>query len=265
MSTSKTQNLIFLHLPKNGGTTIHSILDRHYKPENTHNIKVVNNSRLSTQEFIELPESERKKIKLLKGHMLFGLHNYLYGESKYITFLRKPENRVVSLYYYLKNKPNYKIRNEIPINNLTLDDFVRNINIPELHNAQIRLISGLEHGTEEEMLEQALINIKNHFSFVGLQEHFNTSVIILSDLYKWGIPYYKSLNKGKYKETKIDPDTLQLINEYNKGDNLLYQEVEKRFNKQRETTFCLDYKEYQLKLANRIHASYKLKQIKKLF
>lgn len=265
MSAPKNQNLIFLHLPKNGGTTIHSILNRQYNSENIHNIKVVNNSRLTTQEFIELPEKERKQIKLLKGHMLFGLHEYLYGESKYITFLRKPENRVISLYHYLKNKPNYKIRNEIPIDNLTFDDFVRTINIPELHNAQIRLISGLEHGTEKEMLEQALININKHFSFVGLQEHFDTSVIMLSDLYKWGIPYYKSLNKGKYKVTKINSSTLQLINEYNNGDNLLYEEIEKRFNKQKETTFWLPYKEYQLKLANRIYSSYKIKQIKKLF
>ena len=204
MSTLKNQNLIFLHLPKNGGTTIHSILNRQYNSENIHNIKVVNNSRLSTKEFIELSEIERKKIKLLKGHMLFGLHEYLYGESKYITFLRKPENRVVSLYYYLKNKPNYKIRNEIPIDTLTFDDFVKDINIPELHNAQIRLISGLEHGTEKEMLDQALLNLDAHFSFVGLQEQFDTSIIMLSNLYKWGIPYYKSLNKGKYKETKIN-------------------------------------------------------------
>lgn len=265
MTSLKNQNLIFLHLPKNGGTTIHSILNRQYEPENIHNIQVINNSRLSTQEFIELSENERKKIKLLKGHMLFGLHEYLYGESKYITFLRKPENRVISLYYYLKNKPNYKIRNEISIDDLTFDDFVKNIKIPELHNAQIRLISGLEHGTEKEMLEQALININKHFSFVGLQEQFDTSVIMLSGLYKWGIPYFKSLNKGKYKEPKMNPSTLQLINEYNNGDNLLYQEVEKRFNQQKKSAIWLPYKEYQLKLANRIYSSYKIKQIKKLF
>ncbi len=265
MTSPKNQNLIFLHLPKNGGTTIHSILNRQYEPKHIHDIKVVNNTRLSTQEFIELPEIERKKIKLLKGHMLFGLHEHLYGESKYITFLRKPENRVISLYYYLKNKSNFKIRNEIPMDDLSLDDFVRKIKIPELHNAQIRLISGLEHGTEKEMLDQALININKHFSFVGLQEQFDTSVIMLSGIYNWGLPYYKSLNKGKYKEPKMNTNTLQLIKEYNNGDNVLYQEVEKNFNEQKNGDLLLPIKKYQLKLANRIYSSYKIKQLKKLF
>ena len=32
------RNLIFLHIPKAAGTTLHSILESHYPPENTHSI-----------------------------------------------------------------------------------------------------------------------------------------------------------------------------------------------------------------------------------
>lgn len=69
-------NLIFLHLPKNGGTTFHSLLNRLYPKETTFTIESVTNSKSNEDVFINMSDAERAHINLVKGHTLFGLHKY---------------------------------------------------------------------------------------------------------------------------------------------------------------------------------------------
>ena len=248
---NKAKNLIFLHIPKNGGNTLHSILNRLYKKEHTFSIEVVNNVRLNTNDFLAMSEQNRVKIKLLKGHMLFGLHKHLIGDSEYITFLRNPQDRIVSFYNYVIKRPNHRLYKFITENNYNLYDFVINAQEGDVHNAQIRWISGLEHGTQEEMLKKAQENIKNHFSFIGLQEKFNHSLVCLSTIYHWGVPYYTYQNKGSYKKERlIDAKTIKAIAERNKGDLLLYQQIEKKFNQKFNSEYRNFFKLRQLNLVN---------------
>src|SRR5690606_28742017 len=146
--------------PKNGGMTLHGILERIYSPKNTFSIKVIDNTRLNTEDFINLPLAEREKINLLKGHMLYGLHEHLVGESRYITFLRNPAERLLSFYHYVEKRPKHRLYEKIFGHGLNFHEFIEQIDAGDIHNAQVRWISGLEHGTEEEMLERALDNIK---------------------------------------------------------------------------------------------------------
>jgi len=105
MTPLSKQNLIFLHIPKNGGTTLNTIINRKYKKDAIFNIVEVNHERPNIPEFKNLPQNEREKIKVLKGHLQFGLHTYLPGPSKYVTLLRKPEDRIYSYYQYVKQRP----------------------------------------------------------------------------------------------------------------------------------------------------------------
>ena len=256
MKTFTNQNLIFLHLPKNGGNTLHGILDRMYPKENTFNIKVVDNTKLNIPEFKALSQKERTSIKLLKGHMNFGLHNYLIGNTKYITFLRKPEERIISFYHYAKSRPQHRLYKSITEQNWSLKDFVTHCDEGDVHNAQIRWISGLKDVNEKQMLEKAKLNIDKHFSFVGFQEHFDTSLLILSNLYGWGIPFYVYLNKGKHgKSSKLlDSETIKIIAEKNKGDMELYDYMVQRFLKQQKNVKALSFKLHRLRYINKLYS-----------
>lgn len=258
------QNLIFLHLPKTAGSTLHSFLQRHYPKESTFTIRVINNTELNTNNFLELSYEEKQKIKLLKGHMNFGLHSNMPNPSKYITFIRKPEDRIISFYYYVLNSKNHRLKASLSKKNITLKEFVTELNDKDLNNGQIRYISGIDD-TEEKMLEKALDNIENHFSFVGLQEKFDESLLLLSNIYHWGIPFYKSLNKTKNRVqlNEVDIETKNLIHELNKGDNMLYETIEKKINSQLTEIDNLPIKLLQIKLYSKIFTI--SKNIKKRF
>jgi hypothetical protein len=226
-----SQNLIFLHLPKNGGNTLHLILERFYPKRNTFTIRVIDNTRLNVDEFIALPEEKRDQIRLLKGHMNFGLHEYLEGESKYITFLRKPQDRVVSYYRYVIRRPQHRLYKEVKGGNMSLYDFVTKVDQPDVHNAQIRFISGIRD-REELMLEKALENIDKHFAFVGQTERYHESLVMMKRIFNWETPFYilKNKSRNKIPALNVKERTLETINELNNGDNLLYEEMSKRLD-----------------------------------
>ncbi len=267
MKAIRDENLIFLHLPKNGGTTFHSILERIYPEDKTFSIRKIDNNHLNINEFKSLHFSERSKIKLLKGHMQFGLHSYLDGPSNYVTFLRRPEERIRSFYYFAIKRPEHRLYNKIMEGDSSLLHFVETMNEGDLHNGQIRWISGLAHGTEAEMLAKAKEHIDNHFSFVGLQEYYNESLLLLSNLYGWGTPYYKHRNRGSYqrKTTKDEAAISEAIAIRNKGDQELYNYVEERFLELLKEASGMTWKLKKLEWSNRLYSSYRLKKLRKLF
>ncbi len=250
-------NLIFLHIPKNGGTTFNTILDKNYPSNGIFNIHPIGNGILNDQEFINLPNSERENIHLLKGHMNFGFHNHLIGESDYITFLRRPEERIISYYYFVLNLPNHPLHKSVKNQKMSLADFAVKINQTDVNNAQIRLISGV-NDKEEIMLEKALDNIEKHFSFIGLVERFDQSLILFKKKHGLKTPYYRSLNTTSKRIgfTELDKETSDIILELNNGDNLLYKTIEKQFNQELKKVKMLKTELFKLEMLNRLFQLY---------
>jgi len=156
--------------------------------------------------------------------------------------------------------------NAIFKNNLSFHQFVEQFDNNDIHNTQALWISGLHQATDEQLVTQALQNIKQHFSFVGLLEEYNTSLLLLSKLYGWGIPYYKQRNKGSYNRVKknIEQKTLDLIAEKNAADLKLYSFVEQEFLKKKNKISFLSQRLKLLKYANIFQSSYKINKLKKL-
>jgi hypothetical protein len=256
----RNKNIIFLHIPKSGGSTLTPILNRFYKKEEVFNINVVNYTRLNTDEFINLKYELRRKIRLLTGHMNFGLHEYLDGKSEYITFLRSPLKRAVSYYFYVKRMPKHE--NYARIKNWSLNDFLTNYQELGLQNNQIRLISGID-GNSNEMLIKANYNAENFFSFIGIQEHYDESLILLKRKYRWKYVYYKKKNVSENLNLlPIDPLVLNKFNELNKEEILFYNNMKVLCLNKISKINNLNFELNKLKLSSRVYSSTKFKKMR---
>ena len=247
-----SQHLLFLHIPKNGGMTVCSLLDRFYPRDRIFQIEVLDHTQLNVGEFLALSQEEKDSLFVLQGHMLFGLHSQFSGVAKYITFLRRPEERVVSFYYYVRNHMDHRLHRFVEGGKLSIYDFVTQVDDGDVNNCQIRWISGVD-GTEDEMLEGALANIENHFSFVGVLERFDESLVVLQQLNDWSVPYYWKQNVTRRRPVQdvLDTRTIEAIRERNVGDEQLYEKMLVRLNGQLSS---IEDWESKLKRLQRVNA-----------
>lgn len=230
-------NLIFLHIPKNAGATLHPILERHYGKRIRRSISFAEDLEALKQ----LPEAERRHIRLVKGHMPFGVHEYLAGRSRYITMLRDPAERVISHYYYVKRRPGHYLHHHVAAG-MSLAEFASAGISGEMDNGQVRLLSGHDQDIPcgqctPDLLDTAKRNIEDHFAVVGLKERYDESLALMSIELDWNwTPYYLSLNitKNKPVAKQIDPATLEAIRSSNTLDFELYEWGVKRFQAQIE-------------------------------
>jgi hypothetical protein len=227
-STSE-QTLIFLHIPKAAGSTFTRILTRQYKSEVTYAIDGAD-VRGSIERIQALSTIEKQRIRLLRGHMHFGLHVHLPQPSIYVTILRHPVERVVSLYNYLRRHPNHYLYDAIVSQRMSLEDFVRSGISTEVDNGQTRLLSGLEEADappaieygkcSQAVLEEARKNLEASFAVVGLVDRFDETLILLRHAFGWQNVLYGKTNVTKVgsRNPDISAETLSLIAKHNELD-----------------------------------------------
>lgn len=244
------RNLVFLHIPKAAGTTLHTILESHY-PRAAHH-SIFEEPERFLREFGARPESARKKIRLLKGHFPYGAHRHLVGESTYITLLRNPVERVVSHYYYVKRTPRHYLYQRVHDENMNLATYVSSHITEELDNGQVRQLCGVDRdipwgACRREHLEQAKRNIDQHFSVAGLLERFDESLALMGVKLDWQwTPRYENQNITREKNEPVDASTLEEVRRANALDQELYDWVAARLDAELAT--------HGEEVAQRLHA-----------
>src|SRR5690606_22302916 len=92
-------------------------------------------------------------------------------------------------------------------NDASLEDVIQSKRFKGFHNDQCRLIAGLPFDlniSNDELYEKAVNNIDNHFDFVGIQEKFDLSLLMLKEVIKWDKnPLYLNQNLSKQKKIKV--------------------------------------------------------------
>ena len=133
-----------------------------------------------------------------------------------ITWLRNPADRLVSNHLYFRkiisNSIGHKHTRDyaFPLMEKNFMQFVRD---PRNQNLMTRYLKGLE---------LAKIN------FIGLQEHYESSLKMLSDMLKWPNTKPFNLNKTNLEKTSLTLDEKQEIAELNALDFDLYEYAKSR-------------------------------------
>jgi hypothetical protein len=230
--------VIFLHLPKTAGTTLHTIINRQYSREAIHSFgpdAVAAVAALQT-----MPEAERAKIRLLQGHMPFGLHTYLLQPTAYFTMLRDPVDRVMSEYYYARNIPAHYLYPFIVEQNLSLPQAIEARVHVMLNDAQTRLLSGVWGEVPfgemtADHLEQAKRNLAQ-CTVVGLTERFDESLLLLQRAFGWQDIHYQRANvtQGRPPKENLAPADLAIIRQAQPLDRALHEYAQQLFAEQKK-------------------------------
>jgi hypothetical protein len=221
---------IFLHIPKTGGSTLHRIVDRQYPADAIYSIGLPVPERVEV--FKVLPQADRARIRLLRGHMEFGLHEWLPRPSVYVTVLRDPVERTLSHYSRARSRG----RTE----GLGLAEFLDAGLRIDLDNGQTRWLSGTPYVAPGEvtpdMLAAAKANLET-FAAVGIQESFEESLVLIARALGWRKSLaYRSANltPGRSRVEDLPASDLEALRRSNRLDEELYAFARERFEAQLE-------------------------------
>jgi len=187
--------IIFLHLPKTGGVTLRTTLKWKYAPD----ILSFETLTKPAESLAEVPLNQRRKARVLTGHLHYGVHEYMPQRCDYITLLREPIARVISYYYYILGHAKHWRHAELVRSHITLEEFVRTSVERGIENDQTRMLSGrgageLDAGTlGRKALDEAKRNLER-FLVVGVTERFDESFILIRRALGWKLPLYVTAN-----------------------------------------------------------------------
>lgn len=241
--------LIFLHIPKAAGTTLHRIIERQYPSSQIFSFGA--DSSASLAQFNNLSLKKKRQIEVVKGHFNFGMHETLPWDSTYFTLLRHPVERTISYYNFVLQNQGHFFHDRVKAGNLTVAQVLDQGLTRDLDNGQLRLISGVWNdvpigGCTEDMLKQAKRNLRDHFAVVGLARKFDESLLMLQQAFGWYHIFYIKHNVAKKRPSSqpLDKKTVAAIKRANSLDIALHDYATELFE-ERVASFG---KPFQLKV-----------------
>lgn len=218
--------IFFLHIPKTAGLTVHEILDRQY-PNGRQ--EVVHTTDWS-KKILLYSNAKKERLKVIKGHFLFGFQQQFGGNNACFTLLRNPMERTISGYKFILSYPEHPFHNELVSKKYSLIDFLEGKYVRNFDNIHVRFLCGDQSiafgDINEEHLNQAKANLLSKNMFFGITEQFDESMIYLKNVLGWEMPFYRKINEATNKSLtsqNIDEATTNAIFKTNQFDIQLYE------------------------------------------
>jgi hypothetical protein len=180
---NKPMIIIYVHIPKTAGTSLRVMLEAYAGAERLFSAYPGDDpSHAHLGDWSDLPAAKQLGYRAALGHYSYGAFDaIIQNPQKYfITFLRNPIDRIISLYKHtLVTHPAY-VNSEAKLADF-LNDPDEDIRI-QIDNHQTRMVAGTPNQIPitRESFERALSNMKDNFGFIGLTEHFAQDVANLA-------------------------------------------------------------------------------------
>lgn len=229
--------LIFLHIPKTGGSTLDAIIDANYPPDTVFSVQ--SPIRDSLAAFRALPKAERGRLRVVRGHGVQGLHRELDQPCAYATLLRDPVDRVLSQYYFIRESTNHPRHRDLQARGSTLLEYLRAGLNPQADNGQVRSISGVGDGTGEEvpfgsctraMLDDARRRLETEFALVGVTECFDEFLALAGRTLGWRHCHYvrRKVTRSRPLAATLSPEERAAVDACTQLDRELYATARRR-------------------------------------
>jgi len=186
--------LFFVHIPKTGGMSLISILERQFGASRI----FPPHSFMGSEGFEAYSLEERRRFKLVRAHLHAGSYSYV---ARYITptpicvtMLRDPCERLVSAYKHILRHPDNMLHAELVGRRVSLLDYVTDPAYAQFtRNFQTWMILGalnchldpqdlrLPEDTRLPLARQRL----EQLAFVGLTHRYRESLALLCHTFGW--------------------------------------------------------------------------------
>lgn len=177
---------VFIHIPKAAGTTFTEILHNNYPPDSVGRIGNLFKGGGGHDPAVVGQVRDAEKLTLwmhvLTGHLPLGIRDFLPADTRYVTFLREPVDRLLSHYHALiarKRGPNAELPElapDTPLQNVLADRRL------VFDNLQTRMLCGDPEplgDVTQAMLDRAKGNLRSENLIFGLAERSDESLVLI--------------------------------------------------------------------------------------
>ena len=211
--------VVFMHVPKTGGQTLESPLIWNFQESERIHLDILD--RRLDEAMYSIPLERRSSARLVWGHLPYGVHLYMPQRCEYITILREPIARVVSVFKYILRTRDHVLHDRVATEGIRFEEYLESgMDKGQTENSQTRQLSGRQSGVlDGAALREAKHNLEAAL-VVGLTERFEETFVLLRRTLGLRMPFYITRNISPPYE--VSDRAVELARERNELDIELY-------------------------------------------
>jgi Sulfotransferase family len=166
----ENDQIFFMHIPKTGGMTLKTLLKQRVGSNTFHQIPIEKFSQTHARDLVG--------YRCIRAHWDYSFFRVLSRKPVYITMLRHPVARMLSMYGMVRRKPDSRWYTA------DIHEFIDRISAERLQAHFLAGVFSSQQLSQTALLELSLTRL-DECAFYGITEQFSASLDLLCAIFGW--------------------------------------------------------------------------------